>query len=632
MPLPTLGQMIAALGSPVEWTAIDPSKLLWDNVNSILYINGEPVYTGTPASGESFFNYGAKEFHFYNEGDEVGRINDGTGENVGFGPSALSAITPSGSYGRWNTAVGFEALKVITSGRDNVAIGAYALTNSSGNCEDNIAIGSEAMEMSVSGDENVAIGYCAMQSGEHWGDVAIGVYCLAGWGDAPGDTDYNVAIGYGAMEDFDSGSCNIAIGEYALEYGEGEDNIAIGTIAMESLRGYTEYNIAIGYEALWGYHEPDDYNENIAIGFNSMCFGDACAHNVSIGVNAMYENFNGELNAVLGYNSLADAVSPDCNTALGAYAGGDSVVNSYNSYLGYDTSVQKITKTIPVAKHNHVITPSPGLIYHYWVLYGYSFVFDDGTESNLVIDDLYGDIDDYAHPEKTYRIDITNVPVYTTTDGPKVCVARKIYRQNDRCLTGVSWASLYYRFYLVGTLNDNSTVYFEDSMTEETLVTQPVYVGASGSIAFGTKAQITNNQQMVVGGSGSIGQIKEAYFGNGVWNATPIDFTLNPTGGYGSNKAGANLILAGGRSTGTANGGSIKFQVTPASGESTAHWNPLVDALTIDSAKVVREYNDTTGVHTPLLGTNCPVSGETPYTWWKIRTSDNSVGYIPVWR
>jgi len=173
-------------------------------------------------------------------------------------------------------------------------------------------------------------------------------------------------------------------------------------------------------------------------------------------------------------------------------------------------------------------------------------------------------------------------------------------------------------------------------MPEDTLLEQPYFVGPSGSIALGAFAKIINGSQLVVGSSDPVqtsGPIKEAYFGNGVFASDPLDFMLTVTGGFGSNCVGADLIVAGGRSTGTANGGSIKFQVTPASGGSNAHWNNLEDALVIDDAKIIQEFCEVVASGTPQLGTNCPaVTATAPYTWWRIKTTDGSVGYVPIWK
>lgn len=77
--------------------------------------------------------------------------------------------------------------------------------------------------------------------------------------------------------------------------------------------------------------------------------------------------------------------------------------------------------------------------------------------------------------------------------------------------------------------------------------------------------------------------------GNGAVAAIPQNVVLGVTGGNASanNIIGANLTIAGGISTGTAAGGSIIFQTTPASGASSTTPNALTTALTIDSTQLV---------------------------------------------
>ena len=100
----------------------------------------------------------------------------------------------------------------------------------------------------------------------------------------------------------------------------------------------------------------------------------------------------------------------------------------------------------------------------------------------------------------------------------------------------------------------------------------------SQSIVIGRSAVATAPNQLVIGsGSTAIGQ---GYFGNGVTSATPQNFTLNGTGGNGSNIAGADFLLAGGRGTGTGAGGSLIFE-TAASGVAGSSLNNLTERARI---------------------------------------------------
>lgn len=82
------------------------------------------------------------------------------------------------------------------------------------------------------------------------------------------------------------------------------------------------------------------------------------------------------------------------------------------------------------------------------------------------------------------------------------------------------------------------------------------------SISLGYYAEIKASNQMVIGST--TGYINDAYLGTGVTSATPQDIAINASGGSGTNKAGAALILAGGKATGNAVGGDIVFKKSDA--------------------------------------------------------------------
>lgn len=105
--------------------------------------------------------------------------------------------------------------------------------------------------------------------------------------------------------------------------------------------------------------------------------------------------------------------------------------------------------------------------------------------------------------------------------------------------------------------------------------------GSTGnySVVLGESAQATSVNQFVVG-SNSGAFIQDAYIGSGVADATPHSVTLHATGGSGANITGANLSLAGGISTGSANGGNINLQIAkPGSAGSASNTLSTVASL-----------------------------------------------------
>lgn len=83
----------------------------------------------------------------------------------------------------------------------------------------------------------------------------------------------------------------------------------------------------------------------------------------------------------------------------------------------------------------------------------------------------------------------------------------------------------------------------------------------------------------VCGGDSAAYARTNVYFGKGVSSATPVAWTLNGTGGSGTNIVGGNLVIAPGPSTGNATPSQGVLQGTvPASSGSTAQ--ALIDHLT----------------------------------------------------
>lgn len=122
--------------------------------------------------------------------------------------------------------------------------------------------------------------------------------------------------------------------------------------------------------------------------------------------------------------------------------------------------------------------------------------------------------------------------------------------------------------------------------------------GLNYSIALGGGATTTAANQLVIGGSTAF--ISSAYIGNGVTNAAPQNFTLNATGGSGTNIAGASLTLAGGQGTGTGVGGAINFQ-TSAAGASGSSLNSLSTVFSLAAGTGAATFQNTANSTTALV-------------------------------
>ncbi|GIU70143.1 MAG: hypothetical protein KatS3mg002_1379 [Candidatus Woesearchaeota archaeon] len=116
---------------------------------------------------------------------------------------------------------------------------------------------------------------------------------------------------------------------------------------------------------------------------------------------------------------------------------------------------------------------------------------------------------------------------------------------------------------------------------------------------------------MVVG-SDTI-NINDIYFGKGVTNESPQSFTINATGGNGTDISGASAIIAGGKATGIGNGGDVKIR-TSVPGSSGSTLQLLGDRLNI-KGKYINLINSTpTTISTVNIPEGTVAGGSVNYT------------------
>ena len=169
-----------------------------------------------------------------------------------------------------NIAIGKSAMKNATTdyGKFNVAIGDNALMNNTGTGSDdtgnyNVAVGYKAMEKNTTGNHNTAVGFQSMPvNTTGTGNTAIGEdTCL-------GNTTGNGNTGVGRYSLFSNqeGGDNTAVGIHSLRENVGQRNTAIGANAGRSNKGNN--NIFIGYYS----NSSPDVSNSICIGQENYCF------------------------------------------------------------------------------------------------------------------------------------------------------------------------------------------------------------------------------------------------------------------------------------------------------------------------------------------------------------------------
>src|SRR6266403_416588 len=226
----------------------------------------------------------------------------------GISPASRAVVPPpDGGYPNFTTAEGDNALRSLTTGVGNTAIGTFSLSSvTTGSF--NTAVGAGALDLNTA-DNNTATGAAALllNTGGH-DNTATGFEAL--FSNTEGSN--NVANGAGALQSNTSGNFNIAVGKSALSGNTtGIANIAVGDFAL--------------FQSTTG-------SSNVALGSNS-------------GVNVTTAN-----NVIcLGANALGENVNSSCyisNIFAKMSAGGINVLVNSNGKLGTTVSSQRFKDDI----------------------------------------------------------------------------------------------------------------------------------------------------------------------------------------------------------------------------------------------------------------------------------------------
>ena len=182
--------------------------------------------------------------------------------NTGIGFNSLRALTTGYS----NTCTGFNTCYSLTSGYQNVTFGRsslYSLTSGYGNTSigymsqysnttgyRNIALGTESLYTNTTGNYNIGIGYRALYASNGDGHTAVGHQALYRM-DAGSS---NEAFGYNAGAAITSGAQNTTVGRESMGTASnsitGSNNVAFGYRAMYAVNGSVNASTSIGNQSL----------------------------------------------------------------------------------------------------------------------------------------------------------------------------------------------------------------------------------------------------------------------------------------------------------------------------------------------------------------------------------------------
>ena len=290
--------------------------------------------------------------------------------NTAIGPVALSHITPpnkqcvpyalnpNSAYmsGCGNTASGFAALAQNTTGYSNTADGAGALfADTVGYYK--TAVGTLSMFRNTSGKGNAAVGALALFSNTTGGyNLAAGSYALldntvgnnntaAGISTLYFNTSgsNNTASGINALTRNTIGNYNTGAGAYSLYANTtGTGNVGIGAGALYNsynAAGATSsnYNVAVGYLALFHNTTPDAAGNNTAVGYYSL-YNNAAVNNSAFGSGALNQTTTGNGNTAVGTNAGLNLTSGSYNTYIGYNTPGIAATDNYVTQIGVFTA------------------------------------------------------------------------------------------------------------------------------------------------------------------------------------------------------------------------------------------------------------------------------------------------------
>jgi lysophospholipase L1-like esterase len=185
----------------------------------------------------------------------------GTG-NVAIGNQAL----PANQAGNSNVAVGTVALFTMNGGGNNVAIGHGALQLLSGTTSNDTAVGFEALRNLSTGTRNTSVGALSGRFNTTGNDNIFAGY-FSGWGNgSSGAVANNVAVGSNTMRLIVAGADgNIVIGANSVNTNSlsGDNNIVVGTsIELPTTSGSNQLSIGNLIFATGGFGT----NQTIGIG------------------------------------------------------------------------------------------------------------------------------------------------------------------------------------------------------------------------------------------------------------------------------------------------------------------------------------------------------------------------------
>lgn len=285
--------------------------------------------------------------------------------NTAVGVNALYGNVTTHTAG-FNTAIGHKAGWSVTSGNYNTFVGEEAGPNVSTGTA-NVMIGDFAGQGVTTSSNNICIGEFCAKTANPADSIFIGIFAGRDssstyslyMGNSSGynpDGTYNIGIGHNALYG-DAGTTtansNIAIGyQSGYSVSSAANNIILGTSAgysMTTTAGSVvigqeacyfpvgDYNIALGYKALYGNTTTKTAYNNVALGKECLYKARSAYNNIGLGTSAGYNITTGIENIAIGNGSSASVATGTYNIHIGYQADGYEADPNYSIAIGYQT-------------------------------------------------------------------------------------------------------------------------------------------------------------------------------------------------------------------------------------------------------------------------------------------------------
>lgn len=419
-------------------------------------------------------------------------------------------------------------LPIIITGGNVVNLGtAIAPTTPDANADVNVGMSAATKKFVIQAAAAQSANIFEIQSsdGTPRNAISLGSATVSGAG--------NTNLGVGAGDALTSGEQNTAIGYNALTTATGgggltdaKYNTAVGYTALTAL---TTGGLctAVGHAAGLAVTSAEDFT---AVGAGAGRSVTTQLANTALGVNA-YENGTG-----------------NGNTMLGSVAGRNNT-GDYNVAVGLN------------AMESYILVNSGS----YNVAVGYKAMYNDSVN-------LTGSYNVAVGPSALHFLSSGANNTVVGFEAGKAAPAGNAFAGTDNVLAG-------YRAGYAITSGASNVIIGSGAGLALSTGSANIFLGRGAGAA-----QTTLSNQFIAGSSSY--PIDNVWFGKGKTDAAPTLYTINATGGSGTDIAGAALVLAGGRSTGTGIGGAVVVQASnPAAGTGSG-LNNLVEVASFvpDSA------------------------------------------------